>query len=157
MIKIEHWPESHPQYSELTELAESIGQRAWLEARYEWHVNSYTLVAIRDGNIDGFLRFIVQAIGVEEDQPPFTFDGRILYEAKVLAFAVLPAQRRQGIGRALQEQLVDDSRRMGLYQIRSHRGIENIENHLLKASLKFGIHPLPSTGQKKGFYFILPL
>ena len=57
------------------------------------------LVATRRKKVVGFLRLVVQEIGADEDRPSVTFDGEPLTEAKILAFGVAPACRRQGVGR----------------------------------------------------------
>ena len=81
----------------------------------------------------------------------------ILTEAKVIAFGVNPTFRRQGIGRRLQELLIERAKAAGCYQVRSHSSASNIANHQLKLSLGFAIHPLDKTSDRDGAYFILPL
>jgi GNAT superfamily N-acetyltransferase len=123
----------------------------------EWHLSSHMLVAYCDGTVVGFLRYVIQQIGVEDDLPPVTLDGQPLIEAKVLAFGVAVDARRQGIGRRLQQRLIADARRHGCYQIRSHSGTANQANHRLKLSLGFAIQPVPPHGRRDGAYFLLPL
>ena len=123
----------------------------------DWHLETHMLAASQDGLTVGFLRYVIRRIGVEEDLNPIQVAGTILTEAKVLAFGVAPEHRRQGIGRALQLALIEQSKRAGCYQIRSHSAATNTANHQLKLSLGFAIHPLVSSADKDGFYFILPL
>ncbi|MEO8397663.1 MAG: GNAT family N-acetyltransferase [Chloroflexota bacterium] len=123
----------------------------------DWHLQSHLLVASKAGLPVGFLRYVLQQIGVEEDLEPIQLAGIPLTEAKVLAFGVAPEQRRQGIGRALQLALIEQSQRAGCYQIRSHSATANQANHQLKLSLGFAVHPLISSANKDGCYFILPL
>ena len=56
----------------------------------------HILVAERAGEMVGFLRFLLQEIGPDTDCPPLQLQGNHLIEAKVMAFAVLPACRGQG-------------------------------------------------------------
>ena len=85
------------------------------------------------------------------------FDGENLREAKVLAFAVKEIYRRRGIGRALQEHLIEDAKTAGLFQIRSHSSGDHQANHRLKLALGYGVHPIIRDGDSHGVYFILPL
>ncbi len=80
-----------------------------------------------------------------------------LLEAKILAFGVLPAYRRRGIGRALQEAALSEAVRLGCYQVRSYSGGNNGENHRLKLAMGFGVHAVIRGEDREGVYFILPL
>jgi len=156
-IRIEEWQPGYSVYGQLTALIAQLDQTRWVEFVADWHLSSHMLLAFKADKLVGFLRYVIQNIGIEEDQPPFTLRGEILREAKVIAFGVTPEERRQGIGRALQERLIEDGRKAGLYQIRSHSSEKSPENYLLKASMGFAIHPLPAGKGKDGAYFILPL
>lgn len=157
IFRIEEWQPNQPLYGQLNTLIDQLNQRSWVAFVADWHLSSHMLVARKEDRLVGFLRYVIQYIGVEEDQPPFTLHQEILREAKVIAFGVPIEERRQGIGRALQERLIVDSREAGLFQIRSHSSKQNLENHLLKASMGFAIHPLSVGMGKDGAYFILPL
>ena len=154
---LEFWHPDHPRYPELAALIARLGQEDWVAFKADWHLADQMLVAISAGEVVGFLRYVIQEIGVEEDQPPFTLNGETLREAKVIAFGVAPEHRRKGIGRALQERLIEESRAAGLYQIRSHSSAQNTENHRLKLSLGYAIQPLVASRGKDGAYFVLPL
>lgn len=156
-FSIEPWSADHPRYPELTALIARLEQEDWVAFKADWHLADHMLVALSSGEVVGFLRYVIQEIGVEEDQPPFTLNGETLREAKVIAFGVAPEHRRKGIGRALQERLIEEARSAGLYQIRSHSSAKNTENHRLKLSLGYAIHPLVASRGKDGAYFILPL
>ena len=156
-LTIVEWPPDQPFQAQLTGLIEDLGQADWVAFHADWHLGSHLLVAQKAGQVVGFLRYVIQEIGVEEDQPPFTLDGEHLREAKVIAFGVRKEERRCGIGRALQERMIADCRQAGLYQIRSYSSDKNPENHRLKISLGFAIHPLPVGKGKNGAYFLLPL
>lgn len=133
------------------------GQHRWATFEAEWHERSHILVAHHDEEILGFLRYVVQPIGPDNDCPPVCLEEKYLREAKILAFAVRQAYRRRGIGRALQERLIEIARTDGLYQIRSHSGGESSANRALKLALGFGVHPIIRGDDHRGAYFILPL
>lgn len=156
-LTVEIWNPDYPRYPELTALIARLGQEDWVAFKADWHLADHMLVALSSGEVVGFLRYVIQEIGVEEDQPPFTHNGETLREAKVIAFGVAPEHRRKGIGRALQGRLIEESRAAGLHQIRSHSSAQNTENHRLKLSLGYAIHPLVTSRGKDGAYFVLPL
>jgi GNAT superfamily N-acetyltransferase len=156
-IVIETWTSEHPRWSELTGLVSQLEQSDWAAFTADWHLSSHWLVALHRDKVAGFLYYVTQAIGVEEDRSAVTLAGTILTEGKVIAFGVAPEQRRRGIGRLLQAQLIQECRAQGCHQIRSHSGDNNIENHQLKLSLGFAVHPLIPESGKDGVYFLLPL
>lgn len=157
VLTISRWTSDHRHWSKLVTLIEHLGQIDWVEFHADWHEESIMLVAHINAQPVGFLRYVIQAIGPDAGLEPLQFDGQILREAKVLAFGVVRAMRRQGIGTRLQQTLIDESRQAGCYQIRSHSSLDNKANHQLKLSLGFAVHPLPSTPDKDGYYFVLLL
>ena len=156
-IIIEEWNSQHARWSQLLALVTQLNQMDWLDFTAEWHVGSHVLVAQRGSELLGFLRFVVQEIGPDTDCPPVEWRGEKLREAKVIAFGVLPAYQRQGIGRKLQEVLRKRAQELGCYQIRSHSSGDNLANHQLKLSLGYGVHPIIRGDDRRGVYFILPL
>ena len=156
-IIIEEWTSEHARWSELSALVTQLDQSDWLSFTGEWHYSSHVLVAQRGSEILGFLRFVIQDIGPDTDCLPVQWKGENLREAKVIAFGVLPSQRRQGVGRTLQEALRQRAEELGCYQIRSHSSGDNLENHQLKLSLGYGVHPIIRGDDRRGVYFILPL
>ena len=156
-LTIEEWELEHARCSELLELVRQLNQRDWFTFTAEWHASSHVLVALYGVEIVGFLRFVLQDIGPDMDCPPIQWKGKNLREAKVLAFGVLPLQRRQGIGRKLQEALRQRAQLLDCYQIRSHSSGENLANHQLKLSLGYGVQPVVRGDDRRGVYFILPL
>ena len=156
-ITIEEWPLQHARWSELLRLVTELNQLDWLTFTAKWHTGSHVLVAQHGPSIVGFLRFVLQDIGPDTDCPPIQWKGKNLRECKVLAFGVLPHQRRQGIGRKLQEILLQRARDLDCFQIRSHSGGDNLANHQLKLSLGYGVHPIIRGDDHRGVYFILPL
>ena len=156
-IIIEEWHAGHPRWNELGILIDQLEQTDWVCFVAGWHLSSHMLVAATPACVVGFLRYVIQEIGVEEDLPPVTLNSTVLTEGKVLAFGVARDMRRQGIGRRLQQQLIHDCRIHGCFQIRSHSSAKNVENHRLKLSLGYAIQPLIPTANKDGAYFLLPL
>ena len=156
-IIIDEWTPTHDRWSELLNLVTQLDQMEWFTFTREWHLSSHVLVAQRGSEIVGFLRFVLQDIGPDMDCPPVAWKGENLREAKVLAFGVLKSLRRQGFGRMLQEALRERAHEVGCYQIRSHSSGDNVENHQLKLSLGYGIHPIIRGDDRRGVYFILPL
>ena len=154
---IEEWQPTHPRRNQLLDVVAEQGQSDWVNFAGEWHHSSHMLVAHQADEILGFLRFVVQEIGPDSDLLPVQLDGQNLREAKVLAFAVIETHRRRGVGRALQERLIDEASARGLYQIRSHSSGDNIANHQLKLSMGYGVHPIIRGEDTHGAYFILPL
>lgn len=138
---VEAWDEQHTRWNELLEVVETLHQSSWVSASFAWHRSSHMLVARKDGTISGFLRFVVQPIGLEDDHAPIVFDNNELTEAKILAFGVVPACLRQSIGRTLQRQAAQRAYQLGCYQVRSHSSGHNSANHHLKLAMGFGVHP----------------
>jgi GNAT superfamily N-acetyltransferase len=156
-ITIEVWSDSHPRRHELVELVDELQQAAWTWVRFEWHRSNHLLVALTGGEVVGFLRFVVQDIGSDDEHALVAYRGEVLTEAKVLSFGVKPTLRRQGIGRALQEGCLREAARLGCYQVRSHSGGEHDENHQLKLAMGFGVHPVIRDTDNRGVYFVMPL
>jgi GNAT superfamily N-acetyltransferase len=156
-MQIEAWTRDHPRWPLLAALIADLHQTNWVAFSADWHLGSHMLVASQEGAVMGFLRYVIQPIGVEDDLPAVTLAGQTLLEGKVLAFGVAPAHRRQGIGRQLQERLIADCRARGCYQIRSHSSAANVANHQLKLAMGFAIYPLPADGRRDGAYFLLSL
>ena len=108
-------------------------------------------MAKQDGHIVGFLVYVVQEISCH-CRSPVTANGETLTEAKITAFGVQEAYRRQGIGRALQEHALRDARMLGCHRVRSVSHRKQRENVLLKLSMGFAVVPDGPTP-----IFIMPL
>jgi mRNA interferase MazF len=113
-ITVEEWHSDHARWSELLALVTELNQVDWLNFTVKWHHSSHVLVAQRGSGILGFLRFVIQDIGPDVDCPPLQWKGENLREAKVIAFGVPPAQRRQldlfrsdFVGMAVEEFILD--------------------------------------------------
>ena len=112
-------------------------------------------MAKKDGRVVGFLTYVVWNIGPHDrDHPPLAVDGRTLKEAKIIAFGVKEAYRRQGIGRALQEYAIRRARALGCYQVRSVSDADHPENRQLKLAMGFAVEPMER--DKPTLAFIMP-
>lgn len=156
-VTIEAWADVHPRWPELAAVIDGAGQTDWVAFQADFHRSSHMLVALLNGEIVGFLRYVCQPIGPDNDCPPVILHGQELIEAKVLAFAVVESHRRLGIGRALQQHALRHAKAQGCYQLRSYSSGGNRANHQLKVSLGFGVHPVVRGDDRRGVYFIMPL
>jgi GNAT superfamily N-acetyltransferase len=156
-LTIETWDAADLRWPALWQAVERLEQADWVQASFEWHRSSHMFVALDAENVCGFLRIVVQNIGLEDDCDPVVFRGETLTEAKVLAFGVLPDQRGQGIGQALQVYAIQQARALGCYQMRSHSGGESQANHRLKLAMGSAIFPIVRGADTAGAYFVIPL
>jgi GNAT superfamily N-acetyltransferase len=156
-LLIESWADDHPRWNELRKLIDELGQASWVSFQADWHLNSVLLAAMLGGEPVGFLRYVIQPIGPDMDCPVLESAGKILSEAKILAFGVRQDQRGKGIGRSLQKAAIQSAQALGCYQIRSYSAAYHPENHHLKLSLGFCAHPVVRANGESGIYFILPL
>lgn len=154
---VEKWTATHPRWQDLVELVEQEHQTEWVEACFTWHLSSHMLVALQGTLLVGFLRFVIQVIGTDDDHDPVLFDGVALVEAKVMAFGVVPAYQRQGIGYVLQKAALRQAKALGCYQLRSHSDGSHTANHQLKLRMGFAVHPVVRGDDTQGVYFVMPL
>ena len=66
-VSIEEWQETHPSWPVQQQVIVELVQTAWVDPRFAWHLATTMLVALHDGNVVGFLRFMTQLIGSEDD------------------------------------------------------------------------------------------
>ena len=122
--KIIEIDESHQGWERFLEVVASLGivetGRITLEA--EHFLSSHILAAMAKEKPLGYLRFVVQRLGEDEERPLVEFQGEVLREAKVITFAVVPEHRNRGIGQALQREGMRRAKEMGCYQFRSRSG-----------------------------------
>lgn len=156
-LQLELWDSTHPRWVELMTVIEEEGQTDYVAFNADFHEASYLLVALQGEQIAGFLRAVVQPVGPDMGCPALEFKGEPLSEAKILAFAVRPAFQNEGIGRALQTELIRLARKWKCYQVRSHSDGHRKANHALKLSMGFAVHPIVRGDDKEGVYFIMPL
>jgi GNAT superfamily N-acetyltransferase len=157
-VKLERWTSAHPRWPELMAL-EDVEDLDLEKKVQEWHLGTYTLVALVDNRVEGVLRFWTQVIGVDEDKPLFIVDGEAAVEAKIVTFHVNEPLRNRGIGTALDLAAVKWARELGCYQVRLRSAYDRVGNRRQKASLGFGISPGRNRpdGPQDTAFFVVPL
>lgn len=157
---IEEWRPGHPRWSELVHVIHAEHQ-AVSEAHETYFAQFHHkhLVAIAEARIAGFLQFFIQPIGPDRQCPTLALDGQELVEAKILGFAVRPAFRRRGIGRALQTASIRRARALGCFQLRSYssNSADHADNYRLKLAMGFAVQPEYRGPDDNGVNFIMPL
>ena len=143
-------------WPEFAEVVDGEGQSRWaFSADFERFPRRF-LMARQDGRIVGFLMYVIWEIGPNDrGHPPLAVDGQALTEAKIIAFGVRTAYRRQGIGRALQEQVLRSAKALGCYQVRSVSTGDHPENQQLKLAMGFAVEPMER--ETPTLTFIMPL
>jgi GNAT superfamily N-acetyltransferase len=153
-VEIVEVGEQTESYRDLFAVAIQLDQSRYIPAN-ETHIEDSILLGAFIGNrCVGFLRLLIQIIGNDEGRPPITHAGEPLREGYVMAFAVVPQYRRQGIGQRLQEQAITLCHQRGCYQIRSRSPITSRENYALKLKMGYAIHP---SAENDSYYFIKTL
>ena len=140
-LSIKEISEESQNWRHLWPVVELLNQQRYVQVQEGHFRSSHVLAALVNDRPVGFLRFVVQRIGEAEGRPPVLFLGRTLFEAKIIAFGVLPQERNQGIGRALQQEAVRRAHELNCCQVRSRSDYGNDANYHLKISLGFGIQP----------------
>lgn len=135
-------------------IVDVLGQTAWMQAQADHFRSSHVHAAFAEVEPVGFLRFVVQRLGEDEDRPPIHFKDHTLSEAKIIAFGVVPDYQNQGIGRSLQQAAMQRAKELGCYQVRSRSDYTNVANFHLKIALGFGIQP---SLQNDSVYFVKTL
>lgn len=153
---IEEWSPGHPRWDELGRVIEEQGQANWAFGDHHAEFPHYFLAALVDGEVAGFLMFVVWEIGPHDRKyPAVQRDGVTLKEAKIFAFGVQKAYRRQGISRALQERALVRAKGLNCYQVRSTSNQNYPESHQLKLSMGFAVEPMER--DEPWLTFIMPL
>ena len=130
---IEEYSPDHLDWTQLVSVIEQEQQTGWAFNSHFETFPRYFLAAKHDGQIVGFLMFGVWEIGPHDrGHAPLQIAGETLTEAKIIAFGVREAWRRQGIGRSLQEWVLARARRLGCHQVRSVSDPDCLGNHQLK-------------------------
>lgn len=155
-FSIEELTSDHPDWQEFVALVNNVNQVDWAFNPYFEQFSRYFLAAKQDETIVGFLMFVVWDIGPHDrNHPPIQRHGKVLKEAKILAFGVKEGYRRQGIGTALQEYTIKQAKMFGCYQVRSVSGENYPENHQLKLSMGFAVESMER--DEKCLAFVMPL
>jgi GNAT superfamily N-acetyltransferase len=154
-LKIVEVVRGTPRFDQVLVTArEVLAQDRYLLASFPHAETATVLGAFRGRSCVGFLLYLVHEIGRDCDRPPILHDGRPLREGYVEAFGVVPSERRQGIGEALQLHAIDACRRIGCYQIRSRSPVTSRENYELKLKMGYVVHP---SDENDSYYFLLRL
>jgi GNAT superfamily N-acetyltransferase len=148
--------EQHALWGQLLAMAAALGEAETtrLTLQGEHFKASQVLAAFAGDQPAGYLRFITQRLGEDENRPLVAFNGQVLVEAKIIGFAVLPEYRNRGLGRALQREAIRRAREAGCYQIRSRSHARHAANHHLKIALGFAIQP---SLEDDSVYFVMKL
>ena len=155
-FSIEEMTPDHPDWQELVDVITQENQTGWAFNSHFEQFARYFLAAKQDGDIVGFLMFVVWDIGPHDrNHPPVQMDGQTLREAKIIAFGVKETYRRQGIGRALQEYTLKRAKELDCHQVRSVSDMDHPENHQLKLSMGFAVEPMER--DEPSLAFIMPL
>jgi GNAT superfamily N-acetyltransferase len=147
--RIERWEATHPRFESLLSFADEQGEGVVLDRKTSyWHNGlPYTLVALVDDRMVGYLRFWTQQIGIDQDKPGLERDGTPVLEAKVVAIFVRPEVRRRGIGTSLKKAAMSWARDFGCYQIRERSDCRAEANHALNLSMGYGMQPAVHEGE----------
>lgn len=155
-FSIEEMTPDHSEWQALVDVITQENQTGWAFNQHFEQFARYFLAAKQEGKIVGFLMFVVWDIGPNDrDHPPVQVGGKTLREAKIIAFGVKKAYRRQGIGRALQEYTLQRAKELDCYQVRSVSDMDHPENHQLKLSMGFAVEPMER--EEPSLAFIMPL
>ena len=153
---LEEWSPENPRWQELVQVITDEKQsREAFDPFFEQYPR-YFLVAQSEGKVVGFLMFVVWEMGPHDrGHKPIHIKGKTLTEAKIINFGVKKKCRRQGIGRALQEETIKRAKAFGCYQVRSVSDDTHPENHQLKLSMGFAVEPMER--EKPSLAFIMTL
>ena len=89
--------EDAPLWPQVWSVVELLNQERYVQVQAEHFRSSHLLVALLDERPIGFLRFVVQRLGEDEERPPIVFRGRTLYEAKIIAFGIQPSLENDSV------------------------------------------------------------
>lgn len=155
-VAIHELTPEHPEWQDYVDVIKGAGQERWAFSADFARFPRHYVAAKRSGRVVGFLTYVIWEIGPNDrGHPPLVVDGVPLMEAKIIAFGVKEAHRRQGIGRALQEHVLRRAKALGCYQVRSVSDGDHPENHRLKLTMGFAVEPMER--DQPTLSFIMPL
>lgn len=160
MATIEEWDETHPRWEELVQCVRDEHTQENPQMRWTFTAHPigtpgiHFLVALQDGRVVGFLKFIEQEFGPDDDLPPFYKDGVALIEGKVTSFGVRAEFRNRGIGTALQEMALRRAGEVGCFQLRSHSELIKQANYAIKPKLGFAVQPDHRPTRPPGVFWV---
>ena len=105
----------------------------------------------------GCIRYCIQEIGYEQNTPQIIHNGQILMEAKIHAFAVKASFRNRGIGKKLQQSVIENAKQQGCHQVSSYSTFDKKENYAVKVGLGFCVQPETQPDGTKGCFFLMKL
>jgi ribosomal protein S18 acetylase RimI-like enzyme len=156
-ITISEWHKDNTRWSELEKCIQELGQKRWFDTRCDFHLSETVIVAHTPQNVIGFLRYVVQEIGPDNELPSRKLGNEVLREGKILAYGVLPSHRNRGIGTALLAQACLVGKLAELFQLRAHSSGDHQAAHRVLMRAGFGIHPIDRNDDLEGGYFVKPL
>lgn len=158
-ISYQFWTTSYEKYPQFIDLLKQIAaeQLPFVEGPYFREHENFLFVAIAEGTLAGFIRYCKQPIGPEAKCAPVNYKSGQLWEAKINAFAVSPSFRGRGIGKDLQQIVLNHAKESGCYQVASYSTVDKIENYAVKIGLGFGLQLETQPNGSQGAFFIMPL
>lgn len=156
-ITISEWYKNNAGWSELEKCVGELGQKGWFHTHCDFHLSETIIVAYTPQRVIGFLRYVVQEIGPDNELPSRKLGDEVIVEGKILAFGVLPSHRNKGIGTALLAQACLSGKLRSLFQLRAHSSGDNQAAHHVLMRAGFGIHPIERNDDLEGGYFVKPL
>lgn len=164
-MAIEQFVPFHPLWPVFVAHLHRVDAAQWvLESDSAPKAGHYFLGSVIDDQVIGHIAFRMQVIAFPAVDPAAgevplrARDGRPLRETFVQSFAVEPAHRRQGQGRALQLAALAMTKTLGCHQIRLWCPADNRASHALHVSMGFAAHPatqvLDDGRVVSGVYFV---
>jgi GNAT superfamily N-acetyltransferase len=138
------------EYGRLLDVATKLDQAKYLTRDYPMANSQCILGAYFQETLVGLLLLLRQDIGADRGLPPILRAGRVLEEAFVEAFGVLPECRRRGFGHELQTAAMTICTGWDCYQIRSRSPVLSTENYQLKIKMGYSICP---SEENDSYYF----
>ncbi len=132
-------------------------QAPFITGNYFKHGKNIAFGWFEKEQLVGYIRYCIQAIGLEQKTPPLLFKGQVLTEAKINAFAVHQDFRNQKIGQKLQQQVIQDAKKNGCSQIASYSTYDKVENYTIKLKLGFCVQPEIQPNGTMGCFFLMKL
>lgn len=144
-----------PRFAELQRLANQVlGQDRYIAREYPLATETLLFGAFDVHRCVGFLLLLIQVVGSDAGRPPVRVGNTVITEGYVEAFGVAPDQRRNGIGRLMQNTAINYARRAGCYQMRSRSPVTSVENYAMKLGMGYVLHP---SDENDSYYFLLKL
>ena len=150
MIHVLRVSPDHVQWPLLVSHLTASGDARWVLVEESLPKGSHLIFlgAVIGERIAGSLTLKIQPVVIpatewagERDLSLQDPNGELIYEMFIQTFIVEEGYRRMGIGRALQEEGLKQTKQHGCYQMRSWSSLDKKENYQLKLGMGFGFHP----------------